>query len=169
MRLCFWGLALLLALALACRQAGEEALVATPTPVVRAGELYTCANGADGCRVTYVIGPVTRAGERLRIDFTVSLDGPAGGTTAWTNDAAMHRDIMERGGRGIVLVLATDESVAYELTGVGGYASIDDTLVAPVTHRGYWEFDVPDLPGLELLLSYPDFSDRPVPIVVPEP
>jgi hypothetical protein len=111
---------------------------------------------------------VTRLSDTIRIDFVVTLDGPAGGTTSWTNDTTFHEFLKQQGERGIVLTRSSDSSVFYELTGVGGIAAIDETLVAPVTHWGFWEFRAPEPPGSLLLLTYPDFIQAPAPIVVPE-
>jgi len=162
----FWSLALVLLVGLACRDYYSP--LASPSPVIRGGELYMCGNGLDGCRVTYQIGPVTQMSGKLRIDFLVTLDGPSGGTTQWTNDTTFHEFLKEQGQRGIVLALSSDSSVFYELAAVGGIAAIDETMVAPVTYQGYWEFIVPEPPGSRLLLTYPDFMEAPVPIVVPE-
>ena len=168
-RLHLSGLALLLLVSAACQASEEQQRIApTPTSIVRAGELYTCSNGAEGCRVTYEIGPVTRLDDTLRIEFRVSLDGPSGGTTSWTNDTEMHEDLQGRGEPGIGLSPASDSSVFYALVDAGGIAATDVTLVAPVSYQGFWVFAVPEPPGTELLLSYPDFIDRPAPIVVPE-
>ena len=161
-----WSLGLVLLLGVACRDYLDPVVTQVPT-VVRGGELYTCGNGLDGCSVTYEIGPVTAISGKLRIDFLVTLDGPSGGTTQWTNDTTFHEFLKEQGQRGIVLTLASDSSVFYELADVGGIASIDEMLVAPVSHWGFWEFIVPEPPGSLLLLTYPDFSESPAPIVVP--
>jgi hypothetical protein len=154
-------------LGVGCRPGEDLTAVPSPTSIVRAGPAYTCGNGLDGCRVTYQVGPVTRVADRLRIFFQVTLDGPAGGTTEWTNDTAMHEHLKQTGGPGIVLTPASDSSVTYELDAVGGIASRDTMLVAPVTHLGYWEFVVPEAPGSVLLLTYPDFHGVPAEIVVP--
>jgi hypothetical protein len=161
-------LALLLMLCVACRDASSLRVHPTPTTVVRAGELYTCSNGVEDCRVTDDIGPVTRNAGSLRVEFRVTLDGPSGGTTSWTNDTAMHDQLKREGGRGIGLSPVSTRVDFYELVAVGGIASADVTLVAPVTYQGFWVFMVPDPPGTLLLLTYPDFIEAPVPIVVPE-
>lgn len=162
-------LAVLLALAVACRDKDEQQRIApTPPSVIRAGELYPCSNGVEGCRVTYEIGRVTRIADRLRIEFLVTLDGPSGGTTDWTNDMQMHDQLEGEGQAGIGLALVADRSVFYELIDAGGIAASNVTLVAPVTYQGFWVFHVSEPPGTELLLRYPDFIDRPVPITVPD-
>ena len=160
-----WSTALIILLGASCGDYKDPN--ASPT-VVRAGEVYTCSNGLDGCQVTYRIGPVTQVSGKIRIDFLVTLDGPAGGTTQWTNDTDFHKLLKEQGKRGIVLTLALENRVYYELVAVGGIASIDDMLIAPVTYEGFWEFVVPEPPGSLLLLSYPDFIEAPAPVVVPE-
>ena len=159
-----WCLAVILALGASCRDFREPN--GGPTPVVRASEAYTCANEMDGCRVTYRIGPVNEMSGTIRVHFTVALDGPRGGTTQWTNDSSFHDYLKEQGEPGIVLMLGSDNRVIYELADVGGIASVDEMLVAPVTYEGYWDFVVPEPAGSLLLLTYPDFA--PAPIVVPE-
>jgi hypothetical protein len=80
----------------------------------------------------------------------------------------MHEFLKTQGQRGIALALESDHNVVYELVAVGGIASTDVLLVAPVTYEGYWEFMVAEPPGTPLLLTYPNFSESPVPVVVPE-
>ena len=166
-RLPGWSVVLAL-MAAACGNYIDPGPTPEPTRVVRAGELYTCSNGVDGCRVTYEIGPVVREADRLRVYFLVTLEGPSGGTTSWTNDTSMHAYLKGEGRRGIVLSPASGGGTAFELMAVGGIAARDVTLVAPVRYQGYWEFVVGEPAGTELLLTYPDFDDRPAPVVVPE-
>jgi hypothetical protein len=159
---------LLLLLAVACRQYLEPVATPVPTIVVRGGELYTCGNGLAGCSVTYRIGPVTHAAGRLRVDFTVTLAGPSGGTTQWTNDTAIHSFLRSQGQQGIAVISALDSSAVYELSSVGGIAAMDVLMIAPVSYEGFWEFAIAEPPGALLLLTYPDFSESPVPVEVPE-
>jgi hypothetical protein len=163
-----WGILLVLLLGVSCRESNGPSATPSPTAVVRAGELYTCSNGVDGCRVTYRIGPVAHLADRVRVYFTVTLDGPGGGTTSWTNDTTYHAQLKSQGQRGIVLTRSSDDSVFYELAAVGGIAAVDETLVAPVTHFGFWEFVVSEPADALLLLTYPDFQQSPAPIAVPE-